>query len=257
MSAWNLGVAAALSGVAVACALSPPRKPVLARERARWPSPRRTDESQQASAEPSGTEPRGSLLRALASMAAGLGAVLLVGGWLGVVIGVAAGTTVWRVLGRMEPAAVRRRRERLVRGLPHAVDLMASSLSVGSSPTTAVELVAAAVDQPVRDELEMIAGRLALGVDPVRVWSEVARHPQLGALGRCLVRAIDSGSSVSDAMHRLAEDLRRTARADVEARARAVGVKAAAPLGLCLLPAFILTGVVPLVAGSVAMLLGR
>jgi hypothetical protein len=34
-------------------------------------------------------------------------------------------------------------------------------------------------------------------------------------------------------------------------------VKAAAPLGVCLLPAFVLTGVVPLVAGSVMTLLGR
>ena len=31
-------------------------------------------------------------------------------------------------------------------------------------------------------------------------------------------------------------------------RARAVGVKAAVPLGLCLLPAFVLVGIVPVVA---------
>ena len=41
----------------------------------------------------------------------------------------------------------------------------------------------------------------------------------------------------------------QTARADVETRARAVGVKAVVPLGVCLLPAFVLVGVVPLVAG--------
>jgi len=35
----------------------------------------------------------------------------------------------------------------------------------------------------------------------------------------------------------------------VEERARAVGVKAAVPLGVCLLPSFLLIGVVPLVAG--------
>ena len=155
----------------------------------------------------------------------------------------------------MEPLSARRRREQLLRSLPHTVDLLASSLAVGASPTTAVGLVAHAVDPPMRDELALVASRLALGVDPVRVWSEVARHPQLGGLGRCLVRAIDSGASVAEAMRRLADDLRRGARAEVEARARAVGVRAAAPLGLCLLPAFLLTGVVPLVAGSVEVLL--
>jgi hypothetical protein len=43
----------------------------------------------------------------------------------------------------------------------------------------------------------------------------------------------------------------------VESRARAVGVKAAVPLGVCLLPAFVLVGVVPLVAGAVGVLAGR
>jgi hypothetical protein len=58
-------------------------------------------------------------------------------------------------------------------------------------------------------------------------------------------------------MLRLAEDLRRDTRAQLESRARAVGVKAALPLGVCLLPAFVLVGVVPLVAGSVSVLIGR
>jgi pilus assembly protein TadC len=50
-------------------------------------------------------------------------------------------------------------------------------------------------------------------------------------------------------VERLADELARSARAEVEDRARAVGVKAAVPLGLCLLPSFLLIGVVPLVAG--------
>jgi hypothetical protein len=54
---------------------------------------------------------------------------------------------------------------------------------------------------------------------------------------------------VGQAVHRLAEELRERARADVEERARSIEVKAAAPLGLCLLPAFVVLGVVPMVAG--------
>jgi hypothetical protein len=50
-------------------------------------------------------------------------------------------------------------------------------------------------------------------------------------------------------MARLAAELDQRSRAGVEERARAVGVKAAVPLGLCLLPSFLLIGVVPLVAG--------
>ena len=197
-----------------------------------------------------------SRFRVALSAAAGAGAALMLGGLTGAALGLVAAVLVWRTVSRLEPPAVRRRREELSRGLPHAVDLMASSLVVGASPTTAVELVANSVDAPMCVELQMVTRRLAMGVDPVRVWSDVGTHPQLGALGRCLARAIDSGASVADAMQRLAEDLRGRSRADVEAHARTVGVKAAAPLGLCLLPSFILTGVVPLVAGSVSTLLG-
>lgn len=245
MSIWLATASAVSSGAAVACLLPPATRHRPARSAV---SSRRTARR----------APTVSGLRAVPAAVVGIGAALLVGGWPGVVLGTVAMVVVWRVVGGMEPASVRRHRELLLRSLPHAVDLMASALSVGASPTSAVQLVARAVEPPMRDELELVAGRLALGGDPVRVWAEVAGHPQLGSLGRCLVRASESGASVAEAMHRLAEDLRRTSRADVEMRARAVGVQAAAPLGLCLLPAFILTGIVPLVAGSVeVLLLGR
>jgi Ca-activated chloride channel family protein len=42
------------------------------------------------------------------------------------------------------------------------------------------------------------------------------------------------------------------ARGDAEDRARTVGVRAAVPLGLCLLPAFVVLGIVPLAAGLLA-----
>jgi hypothetical protein len=58
---------------------------------------------------------------------------------------------------------------------------------------------------------------------------------------------------VADAMAAHAADLRAGSRARVEARARAVGVRAALPLGVCLLPAFVLLGVVPLVAAALTV----
>jgi hypothetical protein len=50
-------------------------------------------------------------------------------------------------------------------------------------------------------------------------------------------------------LQRVAEDARDAARWDAQARARALGARAAAPLGLCFLPAFVLVGIVPVVAG--------
>lgn len=209
-----------------------------------------------SSASKSAPEPLGlPRFRALLSTTAGLGAVVIVGGTAGLVVGLVVSAVSWQVMTRMEAPAARRRRERLVAGLPHVVDLMTSSLAVGASPAGAIELAAAAVDSPMREELQLVTSRLQLGVDPVRVWSDVGQHAQLGALGRCLARAADTGAPVAEAMGRLGEDLRRNARARIEDKARAVGVKAAGPLGLCLLPAFILTGIVPLVVGSLGAVL--
>ena len=206
-------------------------------------------------AAPARTDP--PLLRLAATISVALAAVFLVGGAVGALTGAAAAAGCWWGTGRMEPPAVRRRRERLAASAPHAVDLMAACLAVGLSPTAAVDQISAAVDGPLADELTALAARLRLGVDPATVWRDLGHHPQLGGLGRTVSRAVDSGASVADAMLRLADDLRRHTRAEVESRARAVGVRAALPLGICLLPAFVLVGVVPLVAGSVSVLVQR
>lgn len=190
------------------------------------------------------------------SVLGGLAPVLLVGGWLGLGGGIVAAIGVHRVLARREPPAERRRREQVVRTLPQVVDLLAVALTAGAAPSTALASVTRALDGPVAEELQVIGHSLRLGRDPAQVWREAAQRPGLAALGRTMSRAVESGASVSDALHRLAEDLRSSARAEAEARARAVGVRAAVPLGLCLLPAFVLLGVVPLVVATVGSLLG-
>jgi len=193
----------------------------------------------------------------LVSIAVSLGVAVLLGGIVGLAVGALAAVATWVVVGRMEPPAARRRREELEAALPHVVDLMAASLTVGLSPETAALQVGHVVDGPIRDELAALHARIRWGSDPAEAWRALATHPQLAPLGRSVVRAVATGASVAEAMHRLADDLREDRKAGVESAARTVGVKAAAPLGLCLLPAFVLVGVVPLVAGSVELFTGR
>ena len=102
--------------------------------------------------------------------------------------------------------------------------------------------------------MEGALARLRMGVDPVIVWGALADDDVLAAMGRTLARAESSGAPVAEEVERLADDLERTSLAAVEDRARSVGVKAAVPLGLCLLPAFLLIGIVPTVAGLLASL---
>jgi hypothetical protein len=54
---------------------------------------------------------------------------------------------------------------------------------------------------------------------------------------------------VRAAVEALASELAAQSRARTDALARSVEVRAAAPLGACFLPAFLLLGVVPMVAG--------
>jgi len=177
------------------------------------------------------------------------GGWVFVGGPVGLAAGIAAAVIGWRVLGGVESPAERRRREELERDLPTAVHLLGACLAAGAATTGALELVAGALPGAVADELQVVRHRLALGVDPVAVWRAVARHPQLRPLGRSLARAHQSGASVAAAVEALAADLVAESRGRTDALARSVEVRAAAPLGACFLPAFVLLGVVPMVVG--------
>jgi Flp pilus assembly protein TadB len=238
---WISGV---LAGIAVAALLrGPPELAVSPGQHGALPSRSSGDD-------------RGRL-RPVAAAAAGAGTMLLLGGGFGAVVGLGVAALTWRLISGIEPPGVRRQRERLEADLPHVVDLLASMLAAGLAPGSAVAQVAKAVQPPIRDELGGLDARLRLGVDPVTVWRELSEHPQLGPLGRCVSRAAESGASVADAMLRLSDDLREECRSTAESRARSVGVKATMPLGLCLLPAFVLVGVVPLVASAVTLFTGR
>lgn len=173
----------------------------------------------------------------------------LVGGPFGLVAGALTAGISWRVLGKAESPAARLRRERLAEDLPVGVALLGSCLSAGGAVGQAFRAVADALPGPLADEFSGLHHRLALGVDPGLVWTDLSGHPQLGTLGRALGRAHASGASTEAAIEALADDLAARNRAEVEERAKSVDVKAAAPLGVCFLPAFLLLGVVPLVAG--------
>lgn len=188
-------------------------------------------------------------LRAPLALSAATAGWALVGGPPGLLAAVVLGVVAWRVLSRVEAPSVVRRREQLDAELPLAVDLLAAVLEGGGSVTTGLELVGAALPGPVHDELAAIRHRLELGVDPVTVWAAVAVAGPLAPVGRAMCRAHQSGAAVAAAVGRLAVELRARRRTETEQRARSVDVKASGPLGVCFLPAFVLLGIVPMVAG--------
>lgn len=192
--------------------------------------------------------------RPLWALLAGVGAALFLGGVPGLVAAPAVAAGAWLVVERSEPGHVRRDRDLARRDLPHVVGLLGDALRSGQAPVDALAMVAAALPGPASARLAEVVPRLRLGVDPSQVWADLSADPALGPLGRALARAHRTGAAVVPAVERLADELSRAARADIEDRARAVGVKAAVPLGLCLLPAFVLVGIVPVVAGLLTSL---
>ncbi len=148
-------------------------------------------------------------------------------------------------------------REQLESDVVHVVDLLSAAVSAGAAPAHALHEVTGLVDGVTADALRHWSRRLRWGSEPADVWADMAAHEQLGRLGQVLLRSATSGAPISDALARLAEDERERQRGQVEARVRQIEVKAAAPLGLCLLPAFVLLGIVPLIAGSVTGLVLR
>jgi len=183
------------------------------------------------------------------ALLSGAGAAVLLGGPAAPLAGLVAAAAVWVVAGRIEPRSARLRREEVRRDLPHLVTLLGAALRAGAAPGAAIDVVCRALPGAAADLLGPVAARLSLGGDPFAVWSALAGDPALGQLGRAMARAHRSGAPVVAAVDRLSEELARRSRAEVEDRARAVGVRAAVPLGVCLLPAFLLLGIVPLVAG--------
>lgn len=192
--------------------------------------------------------------RPVLCLLAGMAAGLFIGGPIGLVAAPLTVVAAWVALSRSEPSAVRRAREASARELPHVVDLLSCALRSGAAPHAALAAVVAACPGPTAQRLDGALARLRMGVDPLLVWAGLADDDVLSSLGRTLARAETSGSSVAEAVERLADELERTSLAAVEDRARAVGVKAAVPLGLCLLPAFLLIGIVPTVAGMLTTL---
>ena len=244
-------LSAALAAAGIALLLPGRRLSLRDRPESVWPpgpsgrgAPARSSSSQES-------------LRLVAVSGAVLAVLLLVPGVAGVAASVAVAALVWWRSRHWESAALRQRRAQLEEGLPHVVDLMVAALTAGAAPGEALDRVSRVMGRPMSEELSVWVSRLRLGADPVTVWSAMAGHPQLGRLGTTLRRSAESGAPVTASLTRLATDLRARRRADIQARVRQVEVRAAVPLGVCLLPSFVLVGVVPLVAGSAIGLLSR
>jgi Flp pilus assembly protein TadB len=184
----------------------------------------------------------------MASLAAAVAAFLLVSGLPGVVIGIVCIVGIPRIARQLEPKSVRESRMRMTAQAPLVADLLAATMAAGSPTGVALLAVCEAIDDPASSVLRPVAASLQLGADTGGAWQPLVTDESLGAIAAAMIRSAESGAPLSAILARIADDLRREHQVSVEVAARAAGVRAVLPLAACFLPAFVLLGIVPVVA---------
>lgn len=149
-----------------------------------------------------------------------------------------------------------RRADAVRRSLPEVVDLFHLAIASGLTVPLAVDAVARRLEGPLGDELAVALREVALGR---RLGDALDDVPgRAGELVRPLTAALVAsdryGAPLGDALARLAAEVRADRRRRAEEVARKVPVKLLFPLVSCVLPAFGLLTLAPLIAGAVVAL---
>lgn len=186
---------------------------------------------------------------------AGLVCWLLLGqGGLGLVAGAGAVPAAMVLLGWLEGAPERQRQRQLVAQQPGCLDLLGAALEAGVPLRAAVGQVAKLAPEPSAGLLRGVLGHLEIGRSDAQAWTTLRGHPVWGPAARDLARCADTGAALSEVLEVHASEARARRRALRESAARTVGVQSVLPLVCCFLPAFVLVGVVPIIAATLGSL---
>lgn len=178
-------------------------------------------------------------------------------GWLML----AVGGGLWLTGRRWTTALVHRAEAAGADAASHALPLVLAeaAVSAGLDVRSALDLTGVALANAEGARYITVAARLGAGVPWVTAWGAawgektgVAAGPELAPLERALRPAWLSGASPVPILRAAGQGIVERARDEAEAAAAELGVRAALPLALCFLPAFVCVGVVPLVLALVS-----
>jgi tight adherence protein C len=163
--------------------------------------------------------------------------------WLG---GFAVGFLLpdWLVEGRL-----RARREQLRRELPIVLDLLSIAISAGMGLEQALQTVANQGEGVLLDQLKDLVREMGLGqCNTVELLAALEREDEereLGAVVGALRSALVHGTSLGEMLGVQAETVRERQRADLIAAGGRATVRMLLPVGLLILPAYILVILFP------------
>lgn len=147
-----------------------------------------------------------------------------------------------------------RRRAEGEAGVTDLIDLFAVAVGSGLNVRLALEAVARrALPGPLADELQGVSRDVAAGRRLADRLEEAPDRTGIEALRPLVAALVDAeryGSALGPSLDRLADEARRSRQRRAEEAARRIPVKLLFPLVMCVLPAFGLLTVAPLIAGG-------
>ena len=249
--AWALVATCWLASETYGASLSPMLKEVIGVSR------RRHRATQQLRAQLAAPVAGAKLLAGLPLLGMGLGFLLganpiawLLGspvGWVVALVAIAFETLGLLWVRRIMRSATNPRWFREVESASALSQLIAALLKSGVTLLVAIEAAADSTNGQLSENLKRVASRMRLGADPEVAWGELAKDENFRLLAKVLIRSSQTGAPVQHSLASVVEATNDQLSSDLEARARAAGVRAVAPLALCFLPAFMLVTVVPIV----------
>jgi pilus assembly protein TadC len=171
-------------------------------------------------------------------------------------VAVAVTVFVGVVAGARSVSRQRARAAALIRQTPAAIDLLSLCVSSGSSPRLSVARVAELVTDPLHTELAAVVARTSSGESlAVAIRRLAVRGHPLRPLALGIASAEETGQPLGPLLERQGREARLALRRHAEERARRLPVTMLLPLATCVLPAFCLIVVVPMIANGFSHLL--
>ncbi|MGO1591386.1 MAG: type II secretion system F family protein [Ancrocorticia sp.] len=129
-----------------------------------------------------------------------------------------------------------------------AADLIGAALRAGTSIPGALRALDTALEEEGENHVNRAAQILLMGGQWEEAWSEAPEH--LHPVRDALEPAWTDGAAPLPLLERCADTIRQSRDRKAREAAAKLGTKLVMPLGLCFLPAFVVLGIIPVIAAA-------
>ncbi|MBK5931121.1 type II secretion system F family protein [Halochromatium salexigens] len=146
---------------------------------------------------------------------------------------------------------VRKRQTVLRRALPEALDMMVVCVEAGLGLTAAIQRVAREIDHQhpeLAKEFTLTMVQMRAGLDTKTALEDMVQRAgveEIKSLVGTLIQAIRFGTSIANTLRIFSDDMRDKRLKAAEEQAAKVGNKMLIPIGLFMIPAFLIIAVMP------------